>query len=179
MPLFQRPYVWDEQGQWAPLWEDVAATFDRRDDEDTTPHFLGAIVLEAKRHALGSVEVREVIDGQQRLTTLQILIAALRDAYAAEGIKTRLQSRLAKTLTNDTDYIDSPEEEFKLWPTNRDRRSYADVMRGAHLDSSRDPALPRIADAYLFFREQIDTFVACTLSARVGWRSRRNTDVQY
>jgi Protein of unknown function DUF262/Protein of unknown function (DUF1524) len=164
VPLFQRPYVWDEEEQWAPLWEDVAATFDRRADrradEEVSPHFLGAIVLEQKRGALGSLEVREVIDGQQRLTTLQILIAALRDTYTAQSIKTRLMNLLTKTLVNDPDYVEDPDEEFKLWPTNRDRDVYAKVMRGAYLDSTRDPALPRIASTYLFFREQIDAFIA-------------------
>ncbi|MFH5230312.1 DUF262 domain-containing protein [Antrihabitans spumae] len=160
IPLFQRPYVWDEDEQWAPLWEDVEATFDRRNEEDTSPHFLGAIVLEQKRGALGSLEVREVIDGQQRLTTLQVLIAAVRDTYAASDVKTRLSSRLGKTLVNDSDYVDSPEEEFKLWPTNHDRISYTDVMRGRYRDSNHDPALPRIATAYVFFREQIDALIA-------------------
>lgn len=162
VPLFQRPYVWDEDGQWAPLWEDVITTFDRREEreeDEIAPHFLGAIVLEQKRGALGSLEVREVIDGQQRLTTLQILIAALRDAYRALGVKTRLLSRLTKTLVNDADYVDSPDEEFKLWPTNRDRSAYTAVMRGDYRDSTQDPALPRIAAAYVFFREQIDAFL--------------------
>lgn len=159
VPLFQRPYVWGEEEQWAPLWEDIAATFDRREDEEVPPHFLGAIVLEQKRGALGSLEVREVIDGQQRLTTLQILIAALRDSYVAEGVKTRLLSHLTKTLVNDADYVEGPDEEFKLWPTNRDRGAYAEVMRGMFTAAHRDPALPRIAAAYLYFREQIDAFI--------------------
>lgn len=160
VPLFQRPYVWDEEEQWAPLWEDVVAAFDRRGDGDPPPHFLGAIVLEQKSGALGSLEVREVIDGQQRLTTLQVLIAALRDAYEASQVTSRLRSRLTKTLVNDKDYVDGDDEEFKLWPTNRDRRSYTDVMRGVYRDSTHDPALPRIATAYVFFREQIDSFLA-------------------
>ncbi|WP_278265435.1 DUF262 domain-containing HNH endonuclease family protein [Nocardia sp. AG03] len=160
VPLFQRPYVWDEDEQWAPLWEDVTATFDRREDEEVHPHFLGAIVLEQKRGAMGSLEVREVIDGQQRLTTLQVLIAALRDSYDAAGIRTSRRSRLSKSLVNDPDFVDGPDEEFKLWPTNRDRGSYTAVMRGEYADSTRDPALPRIASAYVYFREQIDAFVA-------------------
>ncbi|MFD9552274.1 DUF262 domain-containing protein [Nocardia salmonicida] len=159
VPLFQRPYVWDEGEQWAPLWEDVVAAFDRRGDGDPPPHFLGAIVLEQKSGALGSLEVREVIDGQQRLTTLQVLIAALRDTYEASQVSSRLLNRLSKTLVNDKDYVDSDDEEFKLWPTNRDRRSYTDVMRGVYRDSTHDPALPRIASAYVFFREQIDGFL--------------------
>ncbi|WP_280510532.1 DUF262 domain-containing protein [Nocardia farcinica] len=160
VPLFQRPYVWDEDEQWAPLWEDVVDTFDRREEDEIAPHFLGAIVLEQKRGALGSLEVREVIDGQQRLTTLQILIAALRDTYLALDVKTRWLNRLTKTLENDADFIDGPGEEFKLWPTNRDRSTYTEVMRGNYRDSTHDPALPRIAAAYVFFREQIDAFLA-------------------
>lgn len=62
VPLFQRPYVWDEDEQWEPLWDDIVAAFDRRTDTDTAPHFLGAVVLEQKRGSLGSLEVREVID---------------------------------------------------------------------------------------------------------------------
>ncbi|MGV9949212.1 DUF262 domain-containing protein [Rhodococcus aetherivorans] len=160
VPLFQRPYVWDEEEQWAPLWEDVVTTFDRREEDEIAPHFLGAIVLEQKRSAMGSLEVREVIDGQQRLTTLQVLIAALRDTYLALGVKTRLISRLTKTVENDADLVDGPDEEFKLWPTNRDRSAYTDVMRGHYRDSTHDPALPRIAAAYVFFREQIEAFLA-------------------
>lgn len=160
VPLFQRPYVWDEDEQWAPLWDDVVAAFDRRQGGETPPHFLGAIVLEQKRGALGSLEVREVIDGQQRLTTLQILIAALRDSYDAAEVKTRLRSHLVKTLVNDLDYVDSVDEEFKLWPTNRDRQAYVGVMRGEYRDSASAPSLPRIAAAYVFFRECVDVFVA-------------------
>ncbi|WP_324196394.1 DUF262 domain-containing protein [Nocardia farcinica] len=86
VPLFQRPYVWDEDEQWAPLWEDVVDTFDRREEDEIAPHFLGAIVLEQKRGALGSLEVREVIDGQQRLTTLRAMI---RTCGSREGAPSR------------------------------------------------------------------------------------------
>ena len=160
VPLFQRPYVWDEEDQWAPLWEDILAAFDRRADVDTPPHFLGAIVLEQKRGALGSLEVREVIDGQQRLTTLQLFIAALRDTYLAENIRTRLFNHLRKTLENDTDLIERPEEEFKLYPTNRDRAPYVGVMRGEYRDKTSDPSYRQIPRAYLYFRGQLEDLVS-------------------
>lgn len=160
VPLFQRPYVWDEEDQWAPLWEDILAAFDRRTDVDTPPHFLGAIVLEQKRGALGSLEVREVIDGQQRLTTLQLFIAALRDTYLAENIKTRLFNHLRKTLENDTDLIERSEEEFKLYPTNRDRAPFVGVMRGEYRDKTSDPSYTQIPRAYLYFRGQLEDLVS-------------------
>jgi uncharacterized protein with ParB-like and HNH nuclease domain len=45
VPLFQRPYVWNAEQQWLPLWEDVLAVRDRAAGGDETPHFLGAVVL--------------------------------------------------------------------------------------------------------------------------------------
>lgn len=60
VPLFQRPYVWSLEEQWAPLWDDVVATRSRVQHGDTVPHFLGAIVLAMRRSSLGSLEVREV-----------------------------------------------------------------------------------------------------------------------
>lgn len=119
VPLFQRPYVWTASEQWQPLWEEVVATKERVEHGDAVPHFLGAIVLEQKRGSLGSLEVREVIDGQQRLTTLQILIAALRDAFTSHEIDNRMYKRLVKLLVNDEEMVDSADEVHKLWGVPR------------------------------------------------------------
>jgi hypothetical protein len=156
VPLFQRPYVWNADEQWEPLWEDVIATRERVEHGDPVPHFLGAIVLEQKRGSLGSLEVREVIDGQQRLTTLQLLIAAVRDGFLDHAAEGRTIRRLSKLLENDPDLVDEPDEQHKLWPTNRDRDAYRDVMRGAYREASFSPKLPRIAGAYTWFRTAID-----------------------
>ena len=156
VPLFQRPYVWTADTQWEPLWDDVLATADRVFAEDTTPHFLGAIVLEQRRGPTGGIGVREVIDGQQRLTTLQILFAALRDAFEARGLGGRLYKRVARVLVNDEDMVDGPDEQHKLWPTNRDRAPYRAVMVGEYRDVALNNQLPRIAQAYAWFRDAID-----------------------
>lgn len=156
VPLFQRPYVWTADTQWEPLWDDVLATADRVFAEDTTPHFLGAIVLEQRRGPTGGIGVREVIDGQQRLTTLQILFAALRDAFEARGLGGRLYKRVSRVLVNDEDMVDGPDEQHKLWPTNRDRAPYRAVMVGEYRDVALNNQLPRIAQAYAWFRDAID-----------------------
>lgn len=47
VPLFQRPYVWNEENQWEPLWDDLTRVADRvlqRPNERHQPHFLGAVV---------------------------------------------------------------------------------------------------------------------------------------
>jgi hypothetical protein len=79
VPFYQRAYVWNKEEQWEPLWTDVAEKAEIRSKGDIpTAHFLGAIVLEPQaRLGLRGVETYHIIDGQQRLTTLQYLLAAI------------------------------------------------------------------------------------------------------
>ena len=71
VPVFQRPYVWTEDRNWRPLWEDVTALVRRRlAGDEVHPHFLGAVVLDQLPTPTGAMPARQVIDGQQRLTTL-------------------------------------------------------------------------------------------------------------
>src|ERR1019366_1670319 len=81
VPLFQRQYVWNLEDQWKPLWEDIARKFTDFLEEraDGPVHFLGAMVLDQKLTPTAHVDRRQIIDGQQRLTTLQIFLAAMRD----------------------------------------------------------------------------------------------------
>ena len=153
VPLFQRPYVWDADRQWQPLWDDVQATRARVLAGDTAPHFLGAIVLQYKPGSLGSIEVREVIDGQQRLTTLQLLIAVVRDAYLERDLVDKHFHRINRLLVNDSDLVDEPDEMHKLWPTNRDRQAYRDVMQGEYRETDVGPQVTKVAGAYLWFRD--------------------------
>lgn len=83
IPPFQRPYVWNRDEQWEPLWNDVRNLAEDYLDESETSgndisalektrrHFLGAVVIKLVQTATGDFEQREVIDGQQRVTTLQ------------------------------------------------------------------------------------------------------------
>lgn len=119
VPLFQRPYVWNLEQQWLPLWEDVLDTTGRAAHGDVVPHFLGAVVLEQQRSSTGSLEVRQVIDGQQRLTTLQLIIAAVRDEFVVREIDHKSRRRLTKLLENDPDSVDEPDERHK-----REREAY-------------------------------------------------------
>src|SRR6266542_5925220 len=80
VPLFQRPYVWNEENQWQPLWDDavrVAEGVMKRPADKHHPHFLGAVVLQQVHKQTGQMQERTIIDGQQRLTTLQLLLDAL------------------------------------------------------------------------------------------------------
>ncbi|MGJ5136316.1 DUF262 domain-containing protein [Bradyrhizobium oligotrophicum] len=81
VPFYQRACVWNKEEQWQLLWDGIRERADARmsDDGAAPPYFLGAIVLEPqKRTDSRGVETFHIIDGQQRLTTLQYLLVALR-----------------------------------------------------------------------------------------------------
>lgn len=127
VPLFQRPYVWNEADNWEPLWEDILALLDRQlRTGKSKAHFLGAIVLEQLPHPAGSIETRQVIDGQQRFTTLQLFLLAARNLAAEHG-STKHSDRFSGLVENDASRVEVKEEKFKLWPTNRDRAAFQAV----------------------------------------------------
>lgn len=170
-PLFQRPYVWQRDDQWEPLWEDVRAAADRllnANGQQVPAHFLGTVVLEQTRNPTFSLPRREVIDGQQRLTTLQLVLKAaehaldgLRPLVADDEEATRavdIASRQIAPLTSNPAYAED-EERYKVWPTNEDRAPFRDVM-----DASADvpPTLRHslMAQAYAYFRGEFAEWLA-------------------
>ena len=75
VPLFQRRYVWSQEQQWGPLWQDIKRLVENLGaGEKGATHFLGAVVLQNQSVVLGSLPIWTIIDGQQRLTTIQILL---------------------------------------------------------------------------------------------------------
>ena len=130
VPLFQRPYVWNEENQWEPLWNDVVRVAERvlaRPLERHQPHFLGAVVLQQIAKQTGHMQERTIIDGQQRLTTLQLLL----DALHAELLSVKAHTsaaRLEPLVTNGSPSGSKPEDRYKVWPTNRDRSAFNAVM---------------------------------------------------
>lgn len=88
VPLFQRPYVWNEENQWEPLWNDIVRVAERllaEPHKKHFPHFLGAVVLQQVQSPTGLMQERTIIDGQQRLTTLQLLLDSLHAELLAAG----------------------------------------------------------------------------------------------
>src|SRR5271167_2898295 len=89
VPLFQRPYTWGER-QWRTLWEDVIGFYGRESVAPKSTHFMGAVVTMSARSVPVGVSKFLVIDGQQRLTTIAILLCAIRDELnVAEQVSKR------------------------------------------------------------------------------------------
>lgn len=170
VPLYQRPYVWREDKHWQPLWEDVQTVVRQLLDgaeagdgvmpiDETPPHFLGAVVLDQKRTRAGSIEQRHIIDGQQRLTTLQLLISAASKVAANRGLDR--SARLLEALTrNNPDLMASDTDEFKVWPTNIDRNAFGLAMRAPDDGSkTQDDPFNLVQEAHAFFYRAIDEWV--------------------
>lgn len=130
VPLFQRPYVWNEELQWEPLWKDLVRVADRllkSPASPQAPHFLGAVVLQQLPTPTADLQQRTVIDGQQRLTTLQLLLDALHSE--AEHVGANLAAaRLEPLIANAEAFRRQKADRFKVWPTNRDRAAFNEVM---------------------------------------------------
>jgi len=178
VPLFQRQYVWQREKHWEPLWEDIARKFGEylEGRKDAPVHFLGAMVLDQKQTPTTHVEKRQIIDGQQRLTTLQVFLAAFRDFCRAEGcedIAVECESHIANTgkmASPDTD-------KFKVWPTQLDRTQFADVIGSGsravleqkhplvYRRRARKPeARPRMVELYIFIYDQLKELFKGTLT---------------
>ena len=170
VPTFQRDYEWTKDGQWELLFDDLDAIAQRlggarrlaaqegRDaaeaDRDVSPHFLGAVVLDQLPSPAGGIGMRAVIDGQQRITTLQLLIRGLLDVLLEYESPRRGMVR--RLLRNPDDVVASPDEAHKLWPRKRDREAWREVMQDEQPEINHP-----YADARAYFADRVrDAIIA-------------------
>ena len=174
VPLFQRPYVWNKEEQWRPLWDDVSALADRvlnpPGHKPIAGHFLGTLVLEQVQTLTVQLPQRQVIDGQQRLTTLQLLLKAAQHALEAVGSRAEQEEQATFQIAagqvsqlTSNQFTATAEEQYKVWPTNEDRLSFQAVM-GLSLDDTNSTTSSRMLEAYRFFLIEI-----------VGWLDHEET----
>lgn len=176
VPIFQRHYVWTKDEQWDPLWEDLEEKLlIRLAKGRITPHFMGALILDqARKESTKEVSRFIVIDGQQRLVTIQLLVAALRDV-AEENKLEKVSAAINRYVFNpDPDLMQNSKEEiFKIWPTQFNRAvfckvvsagSYANVQKlfpTIRKKYARKP-LPkdRLVEAYEYFSNRIHSLLS-------------------
>ena len=150
VPLYQRPYQWGKK-QLQDLWDDIVELADDRRSGDRASHFIGSLVLAPPPVAVaGGVTTYLVVDGQQRLTTLTLLLAAIRDyrdsvepeQQAGDEIQNRF---LVNSYKKGSQHI-------KLVPTQADRAAYTAVIKQLPSSGGTDA----IGEAYRFFRARLE-----------------------
>ena len=160
VPLFQRPYVWNKERQWEPLWQDVKRVAERLLEGTESNHFLGAVVLQQLPNELGSLSSRSIIDGQQRLTTLQLLFDSIQGELDFRQLPT-YASQVKALVENPEAYRTSNEDVYKVWPTNRDRPGFNEVMSASYpvLYSALANKDSQIAKAHAYFSEVVGSWL--------------------
>ena len=152
VPMYQRPYVWTQEDQWDPLWSDIQGLADSLlDGEDPAPHFLGAIVVGQQSSPTGDINVRHVVDGQQRLTTLQLLLDAVEEVIRSHG-REKDSFRIKPLILNDFNLFEG-DDRFKVWPTNVDRDAYRAAMAD-EAEVPEDIADQNVAQAHDVFKKK-------------------------
>ncbi|MBF6276376.1 MULTISPECIES: DUF262 domain-containing protein [Nocardia] len=163
IPVFQRPYVWSEEDQWEPLWQDVVRVAEQvvaaGSDEDAlaavSAHFLGAIVFKARPAITGDVTRYGVIDGQQRTTTLLLLLDAAKKVFIGRGYEDQAEA-LDELTVNPARRFQDKAEHLKLRPSRVDHAAFTAAMTAKAADKFQEH---RIVEAHNFFRRQIEDWI--------------------
>lgn len=141
VPLYQRIYSWQEP-EWKILLEDINEIYE---NETPRPHFIGSIVTIPTISVPEGVAKYLLIDGQQRITTIFILLTVIRDLCQNDG--TSLADEITNTLL--VNQYKKNLEYYKLLPTQSDREAFNGILSQNKIDNSL------ITKAYNYFRKQI------------------------
>lgn len=166
VPPYQRAYVWTEDKQWQPLWEDILSLASDWEtlikaggpaNRDEWPaHFLGAMVFKQEPTLPTATPIHSVIDGQQRLTTLQLLLGAAESVFRDRNLPAA--KGLRKLVANDT--AESREKGTglrKIRPTLIDEEAFLGVMNNDNLSGGQTK--PRLVAAHEFFSKRIQEYL--------------------
>jgi len=178
VPVFQRHYAWDsgDDGQLTRLWEDIEEKAnDFLSGGIAYPHYIGAIIVaEPPNQAFGTVRQRLLVDGQQRITTFQLVLTAIREV-AREQKHNHLLPTIDAYLFNEVSGgMSQPHvEKYKLWPSSFDRKLYREIVdnpkdtitllyRESFYKNGRlkTGSAARLLAAYWYFIEAIREFIA-------------------
>ena len=130
VPIYQRQYSWREP-RLIPFWEDVVSKAEEAlDGPPKFKHYMGALIISpgADGYTVATTPRVQIVDGQQRLTTFQLFLAAMRDVSLAIGCPEVAESVqnyvFNRPMTGDTD----PTARFKLVPTPEDRTIFHEII---------------------------------------------------
>ena len=151
LPIYQRSYSWDIE-QCETLWNDIV----KMQNENKESHFVGSIVNIAEKAMPTGVQKFMLIDGQQRLTTLSLLMIALRNHLQETECTAKVDaSRIDRAMLKNSG--EDGEDEYKLILTGADK----DVF--IHLVSKNETKLlnvhSKLLENYNFFKGKIEANV--------------------
>jgi uncharacterized protein with ParB-like and HNH nuclease domain len=150
VPLFQRPYKWEKK-HWDELWNDLMELYeDEQQGEVDWNHFIGSMVTMPTVSVPEGIAKYMLIDGQQRLTTLFILLILIRDRAKNSTDQKNLSDKinelyLINKFSQGNDY-------YKLMPTQVDRVAYQNLVK-SQISTDEDD---KIVQAYRFYERRMN-----------------------
>ena len=177
VPIYQRTYAWTEKKQLSPFFEHVAgkARAMLNGQRSDLAHYMGALIVQPEGgFSIGKVPTFLVIDGQQRLTTFEVFVAALRSVATEHGLDATAGQLRGYVLNEGENLMSDPEKErYKLQPTGFDRALLRDLIDRDLVEIRKrypdfyyqNGALYKgkahlLARAFHFFRDEIEKFAA-------------------
>lgn len=147
IPFFQRAYVWSEEN-WTIFWEHLTSELEAYERGENSEHFIGTIITKQKESRNLSENVVELIDGQQRLTTISIFLKALSDTVT--GDLPNLKRSLEGLLWFEDSY---GKRHYRMRHSRIDAPNFIRVMESPETASEDETS--SIIQAYLYFQEKL------------------------
>lgn len=165
IPFFQRAYVW-RFDNWSELWEDILEEYhETKNGNHKSEHFIGTIIIKQKEtEKVGSLEY-DLIDGQQRLTTVCLLLRAFYDVANDVAIRNWIKQLFV--------FIDSHgNENIRILHSKIDRTYFQELILDQDTNETlweeyenlkieeierRSELLNKIQGAYLYFRKRVES----------------------
>lgn len=153
VPIFQRNYSW-QKSQYEQLWFDILRASKFKEKQN---HFIGSIVYIDMGTPAGRPQQLLLIDGQQRLTTISILLCAIKDYVQKFDLKTKFinLAKIKNQFLYNSDEID--EDKYKLLLNVQDKETYIKLIDNTIFTVNK-PAT-NIIKCYEFFYERIEDFI--------------------
>lgn len=158
IPDYQRPYAWGEQ-ECQTLWDDIFLFAFPEEDCDKfkkdDEYFLGPIVT------FKNEGKQEIIDGQQRLTTLMLLLRAFYSKFLSMNDKNSVSTRdnIAKCIWKSDEFGNLLKEELKIdsqVSTDDDKEEFLTILRNGE---AKKEYKSRYAEVFRFYQKKIDEFI--------------------
>lgn len=146
IPVYQRKYSWNADEQCARLWKDIVNMVKQKKQH----HFVGSIVNVAETNSPMGLNKYLIIDGQQRMTTLSLLMIALRDYLIATGKDADADTSITNMILKNPNR--KGEQAYKMLLTDTDRDVMIKLIDKFPIKENEDS---KIYQNYLYFKDRV------------------------
>lgn len=146
IPVYQRKYSWQANVQCARLWKDIVEMVKKKKKH----HFVGSIVSIAEKKSVMGVQKQLIIDGQQRMTTLSILMIALRDYLKERGAGEEADNNITNMVLKNPSR--KGDDAYKMLLTDSDRDIMIKLVDRVKIKEDEESL---IYTNYLYFKQKV------------------------